>query len=84
MEAVQSRVNGLKYYEIWSRQLEHGKAVALFNRSENAGPVTLKLADVGVKSGAHAKDVWSGKDVTLKDGYTANVAAHGVVLLKVD
>ncbi len=84
VEAVQSRVHGLKYYEIWSRQLQHGKAVALFNRSETAAPVTLKLADVGIKPGAHAKDVWSGKDVTLQDGYTANVAAHGVVLLKVD
>ena len=84
VEAVQSRVNGFKYYEIWSRQLKNGKAIALFNRSETAGPVTLKLADVGVKPGAHAKDVWSGKDVTLTDGYTANVAAHGVVLLKID
>ena len=83
VEAVQRNVNGSEYYEIWSKPLSNGTAVALFNRSESAAPITLKLADVGLKSGARAHDVWNKQDVKLKDNYTATVAPHGVVLLRV-
>jgi alpha-galactosidase len=77
------RVSAEGPYEIWSRPLAHGKAIALFNRSESAAPVTLHLQSVGVKAGAKAKDVWTGSEVTLNDGFQAKVPRHGVVLLMV-
>jgi alpha-galactosidase len=83
VEAMERRVNGTQYYEIWSKPLSDGTAVALFNRGESATQVTLHLADVNVKPGAHARDVWNGQDLKLKDTYTASVAPHGVVLLRI-
>ncbi len=77
------RVSADGPYEVWSRTLAHGKAIALFNRSEAAAPVTLHLQAVGLKAGTRAKDVWSGSEVTLNDGYQVNVPRHGVVLLMV-
>ena len=83
VEAVERHVGTPVYYEIWSKPLSHGTAVALFNRAESAGPVTVHLADVNIKPGAQAHDVWNNQDLKLKDTYTATVAAHGVVLLMV-
>jgi alpha-galactosidase len=77
------RVTADGSYEVWARTLAHGKAIALFNRSESAAPVTLHLQSVGLKAGTKAKDVWSGKEVTLNDGYQVQVPRHGVVLLLV-
>ena len=70
-------------YEVWSRTLSQGKAIALFNRSGQAAPITLHLQSAGLKAGTRAKDVWSGSEVTVKDGYSVNVPKHGVVLLLV-
>jgi len=67
--------------EVWSRPLAHGKAIALFNRGEQPGPVTLHLKDAGLKPGTGAHDVWNNKDVTLTANYTVTVPRHGVVLL---
>jgi len=69
--------------EVWAKPLSNGKvAVGLFNRSLEAAPVSVRFADAGAKSSAKVRDVWAGKDLGTKQGsYTANVAAHGVVLL---
>ena len=77
------RVSADGPHEVWERTLAHGKAIALFNRGEAAAPVTLHLESVGIKAGTKAKDVWSGSEVTLNDGYQVNVPRHGVVLLMV-
>ncbi len=80
--ATENRIHGDSHYEVWDRTLANGKAIALFNRADAAGPVTLHLADVDVKPGTHAKDVWGGKEMTLNADLTVNIPAHGVVLLK--
>ncbi len=68
-------------YEVWAKPLAHGKAVALFNRGAQPGPVTLHLKDAGLKPGTTGHDVWNNKDVTLTANYTVTVPRHGVVLL---
>ncbi len=71
--------------EVWVRDLAGGaKAIALFNRGGDAARITVKWADMGVDPGATARDLWAHADVKLSGpGYSATVASHGVVLLKV-
>ncbi len=70
--------------EIWSRALSGGaEAVALFNRTENAAPMTLTLAAAGMGPDAIVHDVWADRDVPVQAGsYTASVPAHGALLLR--
>jgi len=70
--------------EVWTKPLKDGIAIALFNRGEDALPMTLRLKDVGLKAGVKAKDVWSGETLTLQPEKTFVVPRHGVVLLRVE
>jgi alpha-galactosidase len=70
--------------EVWTKPLKDGIAIALFNRGEDALPMTLRLKDVGLKAGVKAKDVWSGETLTLPQEKTFVVPRHGVVLLRVE
>ena len=86
------RVSQEGSHEIWSKPLTGGAvAVALFNRAESAGTITLQLASVGIGAGTAASaaaasklhDVWANQDVLAANGsYTASVPGHGVVLLR--
>ncbi len=71
--------------EIWVRDLAGGdRAVAVFNRATDAANITVKWADLEMKTPSHARDLWAHKDVTLEGPeYAASVPAHGVVLLRV-
>ncbi|HVC90503.1 MAG TPA: glycoside hydrolase family 27 protein [Acidobacteriaceae bacterium] len=79
------RVSATGPFEIWMKPLAGGaKAVALFNRSESAYPITVQFKAVGFDGAVHARDLWSGKDLgTLHGSYTALVPKHGVVMLQV-
>ena len=73
--------------EIWSKPLAGGAvAVALFNRAQDAAPITLQLASLGsagTGAGAKLHDIWANQDVAPANGsYTASVPGHGVVLLR--
>ncbi|MCU1257397.1 MAG: Alpha-galactosidase [Bryobacterales bacterium] len=70
--------------EIWARPLAGGaQAIALFNRGGAAANISVKWADVGGKP-AKARDLWTHADVSLTGPeYSANVPAHGVILLRV-
>jgi alpha-galactosidase len=72
--------------EVWSKPLSGGGvAVGLFNRGTRAAPMTLKLADVGVKHAAHVSSLWEGANpVVANDEVSASVPAHGVVLLQIE
>jgi alpha-galactosidase len=78
------RVSAEGPLEIWAKPLAGGaKAVGLFNTSDLPAEMSLNLADVGFGGGAKARDVWSGKDLSVVQGrYTTIVPAHGVALLK--
>jgi alpha-galactosidase len=59
------------------------KAVGLFNRGEDAEPITVYFKDVGVGESAAVRDLWAAKDLgTFKDSFTATVPRNGVVMLR--
>jgi alpha-galactosidase len=71
--------------EIWARPLADGnEAVGLFNRGESNLNITLDLASITKHHSAKIRDLWQHKDLgTITNSYTANVAKHGVLMLKV-
>jgi alpha-galactosidase len=71
--------------ELWAKPLSGGaKAVALFNRADTPKAISFKMSEVGYWSHAKLRDLWKGEAVSASDGaYTAEVPAHGAVLLMV-
>ncbi len=70
--------------DIWVKPLKDGsKAVAIFNKGEPRGPVTVKFADLGLANSVSLRDLWAAKDLGHFDSsFTTEVAPHGVVLLR--
>ncbi|NTV81275.1 MAG: alpha-galactosidase, partial [Candidatus Aminicenantes bacterium] len=70
--------------EVWVRELEDGsRAVGLFNRGEGLAVITASLADLGVSGPQRVRDLWRQKDLGVcEDSFTAYVARHGVVLVR--
>jgi len=71
--------------EVWAKDMEDGsKAVGLFNRGTNESPVSVTWTDLGLDGKHKVRDLWRQKDLgKFKDKFEANVARHGVVLIKV-
>jgi alpha-galactosidase len=71
--------------EVWMKPLADGsKAVALFNRSESALPMTARFAEIDVTHSARIRDLWARKDLgSFAESYTADVPRHGAALIKV-
>jgi alpha-galactosidase len=74
--------------EVWAKQLSAPGtwAVALFNRGPKESDMRTDWRhDLGFTgSTATVRDVWAGgQPVVARDGYSARVPAHGVVLLQV-
>ncbi len=76
--------NGL---EVWSKPLSAcgTRAVALFNRGDQAAEFSVKWADIGLAPGAaQLRDVWARADLpAATDQYTVNVPAHAAQLVKI-
>ena len=74
-------------YEVWAKQLADGsRAVALLNRNTSDHEIAVTWTEVGypAKLSASVRDLWSHKDLGMKNGRVSSmVPAHGVVLLKV-
>jgi alpha-galactosidase len=66
------------------KPLEDGSiAVGLFNLSEAPRAITVTAADLGTSGPQRVRDLWRWKDVgTIADAYTASVARHGVMLVR--
>jgi alpha-galactosidase len=71
--------------EVWARPLENGDlAVALFNRSDGMMGVTAHWEILGLKGKHKVRDLWSHTDLgAVRDSYSAEVAAHGVIMLRI-
>jgi alpha-galactosidase len=73
--------------QIWVRPLADGsKAFAIFNfagdRAQMRG-MRLHLKEAGYPNGAHAHDVWTGKDLGMvKEGDVMPIPRRGAVLLR--
>ena len=72
---------------VWSKALDNPieRAVVLLNRDSAAADITVRWSDIGFPSGAATvRNLWSRSDVgSFADSYTANVASHGAVMLKI-
>ncbi len=70
--------------EVWKKPLADGVAVGLFNRSEQPAKISVKWSEAGVtKKHPKVRDLWAHKDLDAGADYTAEVPAHGVVMLTV-
>jgi alpha-galactosidase len=71
--------------EVWAKPLaDGGHAMGLFNRGENAAKVTAKWSYIGVQGSHKVRDLWKHEDMgKMADAYTAEVPAHGVVMVRV-
>jgi alpha-galactosidase len=71
--------------EVWVKPLaDGGKAVALFNRSVSALPMTARFAAIGVSGQARVRDLWAQKDLgVFTDQFTVTVPRHGAEMFRV-
>jgi alpha-galactosidase len=70
--------------EVWSRPLSDSTtAVALFNRGSAPAVVTVRFADLGIQKAQPVRNLWLRSDLGAARSFTATVAPHGAVLLKV-
>ena len=69
--------------EIWAKPLSGGgKAVGLFNLSDQPAYIDVAFTEVGLKGPVKARDVWAAKDLGRLKTYRTIVPGHGVVLLR--
>lgn len=80
-----TRVAGHWSSDVYAKPLEDGGwAVGLFNRGAKSEKVSLSWADLKVSGKQKVRDLWRQKDLGMfEKGYEAEVAPHGVVMIKV-
>ncbi len=70
--------------EVWTRELADGShAVGLFNRTGQGIAVELTWQQLGFSSSPKIRDLWLRKDLPKSKTFTAEIPAHGGVLLRV-
>ncbi|MDH4043482.1 MAG: alpha-galactosidase [Gemmatimonadota bacterium] len=73
--------------EVWAKELADGsRAVALLNRGESAIAIAVAWPEIGYTEGLRAsvRDLWTHRDIgQVRGSYTAEVPAHGVVLVRI-
>jgi alpha-galactosidase len=72
--------------EIIARELSDGSvAVGLLNRGTSSANITVNWATTGLLPGqAQVRNLWTRTDLgAFTDSYTASVARHGIVVLKI-
>jgi len=73
--------------EVWTRHLEHGAlAVAVLNAGSDryaTHPFRLNLSRLGLHGPQKAKDLWSGREVTLTNNEPIELAHHDILLVRI-
>ena len=71
--------------EIWEKQLANGDlAVAMFNRTTVMASASAFWQILGINGKHKVRDLWAHANMgKFSDGYSAEVPAHGVVLLRI-
>jgi len=71
--------------QVWARQLDGGDlAVALFNRGDAMAQMSVEWPVLGLAGKHKIRDLWHHTNMgTFRDQYTTEVAAHGVVMLRI-
>ncbi len=63
---------------------DHSVAVGLFNRGTQAVTAAVRWGDLGLQGNLKVRDLWAHKDLgAISDQFSATVAPHGVVLIRV-
>ena len=71
-------------YQVWVKQLEHGKALGIFNTSDKYQTISLGANDDLLKGYAKALDVWTQTTITgAAHKLTFKIPPHGVKLIKI-
>jgi hypothetical protein len=72
-------------YQIWVKELKDGgKAIGLFNLSDKYQTISLDKTDPALNGFTKFRDVWQQKYIiTAGKTFSAKVAPHGVMLIKV-
>ena len=72
--------------EVWARPLAKGAyAIALFNRGTNSATINVKWSDVKLTGKLKVRDLWTHSNLgKVTDGYSAQVAPHGVAMIRVE
>jgi alpha-galactosidase len=70
--------------EVWYKPMEDGSvAVGLFNRGDGEARIVAKWSDLRLDGKWVVRDAWRQRDLGVFEGeYTATVAKHGAVLLR--
>jgi alpha-galactosidase len=70
---------------VYAKPLDDGTwAVGLVNLGLTTAPVVLNWADINITGPQVVRDLWRQKDIgTFTSQFTAQVASHGIVLVKV-
>ena len=76
-----------KGLSVYSKEMKETncKAVVLLNRTQKNERITAKWKDIGIPAGlAAVRDLWRHSNMgDFVDGYSVDVAPHGVVFLKI-
>ncbi len=82
-----SRVYSDGEVDVWLKHLSGGAgAIAIVNAGSDrvsTHPFHLSLAKLGLHGPMHAKDLWTGKDVEVRNDMPIELKSHDVLLLKV-
>jgi alpha-galactosidase len=82
-----SRIYSEGEVDVWLKHLSGGAgAIAIVNAGSerlSTHPFHLSLAKLGLHGPMHAKDLWTGKDVELRDNMPIEIKSHDVLLLRV-
>ncbi|TAL77412.1 MAG: alpha-galactosidase [Bacteroidetes bacterium] len=79
------RVSKIEDIEVWIKHMEDGSiAAGLFNRGEKESKVTALWSDLGISGEQNVRDLWRQKDLGMyKEKFSAKVARHGVVMVRI-
>jgi hypothetical protein len=70
--------------EMWHKELADGsRAVGFFNRSDKAVRIEVPWRRLGYLSAPQVRDLWLRHDLGSAERYSAEIPAHGAVLLQV-
>lgn len=71
--------------QVWKGQMSNGDwIVGLFNRENTAQTRSINfVTDLGISGNAKVRDLWKHEDVGTTSTFSAEVPAHGCVILKI-
>lgn len=79
-----SRVFADEQKEIWVKQLNDGsKAVVVYNKQDAPATLSVDFKEIGIGPKAKVRDLWEHANKgTATNTYSAQTAAHGVIMIK--